>query len=334
MEDVSKEASASGFDDDDLLWYQQGNSRIGANVKAGDISGKFEYGTGVNLRVLQGTWNFGAGKFEVGQDYTPIDTFISSQCGPSKYGGDICGLGYGAPYSGRLDQAKLMIAGFQVALIEPKVSSPDTYSAITGDPAYPAIIDTDTSIPRIEASYNLKLGPAALKLFGGMNTSDDVKIVAGAEKEYSVDSNVFGVMGQYATGPFSVAADIYMATNPGNYGLLQDNGIAVAYYNGANDSIEDVDSMAALVVLGYQATPTIKLEAGYGMVANELDATGGTAEATTTTMYIQANIALAKGFYLVPEFGTIDYGDLEVTGAPDTKLGDISYYGAKWHINF
>jgi len=32
-----------GYDDDDLTWSLQGNSRIGARVKAGNIGGGFEY---------------------------------------------------------------------------------------------------------------------------------------------------------------------------------------------------------------------------------------------------------------------------------------------------
>jgi hypothetical protein len=32
---------------------------------------RFEYGTTVNVRLLYGEWNFGAGKLLVGQDYLP-----------------------------------------------------------------------------------------------------------------------------------------------------------------------------------------------------------------------------------------------------------------------
>ncbi|MCF8136214.1 MAG: hypothetical protein K9K63_02785, partial [Desulfotignum sp.] len=45
----------------------QGNSRIGASVKVSDeLTGGFEYGTGVNVRKLYGEWNFGAGSLLVG----------------------------------------------------------------------------------------------------------------------------------------------------------------------------------------------------------------------------------------------------------------------------
>jgi len=341
MNDYSKEAPTTGYNDpttvtylgvadDDLSWFLQGNSRIGGNVKADAISGTFEYGSGPNLRLLYGTWNFGAGTLVVGQDYSPIDTFISNQMGPAYWGGDIDGLPWGGIYDGRTAQLKLSMAGFQVALVEPKVVSAYDIFAVGYLPT-----DTDTSMPKIEASYSFKAGPLGLKVLGAMNTSDDVVITGittKTEKTYSIDSNVFGVMANYATGPFSVAANLYMATNPGNFGLLSDTAVNRAMF--INNAIQDVDSMGALVVFGYKATPTIKLEAGYGMVSNDLEVSGVTVESETNSLYVQAVIALAKGVYIVPEFGTVDYGDLSVTGTPDTKLGDVSYFGAKWQIDF
>ena len=64
MDNVSEEATGTTFSDDDLTWDQQGNSRIGARVKAGAISGRFEYGISdakASLRLLNATWNYGLG---------------------------------------------------------------------------------------------------------------------------------------------------------------------------------------------------------------------------------------------------------------------------------
>ena len=77
---ISEEASATGFDDTDTRWDIQTNARIGANVSAGDVGGRFEYGTSggnANLRLLYGTWDFGGGELLVGQAYTPITFFAS-----------------------------------------------------------------------------------------------------------------------------------------------------------------------------------------------------------------------------------------------------------------
>jgi len=84
----------SKFDDSDLWWGMQYNARIGANVKWGNVGGRFEYGhlntegsgTGADtahVRLLYGDWNFGPGVLRIGQDYTPYFYTISQQCGPS-----------------------------------------------------------------------------------------------------------------------------------------------------------------------------------------------------------------------------------------------------------
>jgi len=64
--------SADGNSDLDLRHTLQPNARIGATISSGNVSGRFEYGTGVNARILRGTWNFGSGELLVGQTYTPI----------------------------------------------------------------------------------------------------------------------------------------------------------------------------------------------------------------------------------------------------------------------
>lgn len=70
-------------DTDNFALALQSNSRIGANVKVSDkLSGAFEYGASggnVNLRKLYGEWDFGAGKFLVGQTYAPMNWFYSNQ---------------------------------------------------------------------------------------------------------------------------------------------------------------------------------------------------------------------------------------------------------------
>ncbi|MCP4722054.1 MAG: hypothetical protein GY860_21555, partial [Desulfobacteraceae bacterium] len=93
----------------------QGNSRIGATVKVSDeLTGGFEYGTGVNVRKLYGEWNFGAGKLLVGQTYTPLNWFYSDQVG---VGGDMDLLAYGGVYSARQAMLQLTFGGLKVALV-------------------------------------------------------------------------------------------------------------------------------------------------------------------------------------------------------------------------
>lgn len=73
-----KDLSGLGKSDTDLEFGTQGNSRIGANVKASDkLSATFEFGLGTNedgknavkTRLLYATYDFGAFKMKIGQDY-------------------------------------------------------------------------------------------------------------------------------------------------------------------------------------------------------------------------------------------------------------------------
>jgi hypothetical protein len=103
--------------DDDTAWGQQGNSRLGATVKVNDqIGGAFEYGTGVNLRKLYGTYNFGGGELLFGQTYTPSSSLFYSN---SVYAADGDLLGVGQFYVGRVPMVQLKMGGLKVALIKP-----------------------------------------------------------------------------------------------------------------------------------------------------------------------------------------------------------------------
>jgi len=127
-------ASTLAESDTDLDMHLQTNARIGANVKAGDVSGRFEYGSGPNLRLLYGTWNFGAGSLTVGQAYTPIDCLISGQV----IDDDINMLKDGMAYEGRLPLLQLQFSGLKIALVTPSVSGENA--------------DTDVVIPKVEVS--------------------------------------------------------------------------------------------------------------------------------------------------------------------------------------
>ena len=80
----------NGQDDDQATnWYFQGNSRLGAKVKADKVTGQVELGLGqggfgedtaVATRRAYGTWKFSDyGWLKVGKDYSPVTDFISNQ---------------------------------------------------------------------------------------------------------------------------------------------------------------------------------------------------------------------------------------------------------------
>jgi hypothetical protein len=72
----------------------------------------------------------------------------------------------------------------------------------------------------------------------------------------------------------------------------------------------------------------LSFEGGVGAAYSDMDKVTG--DQTAGCWYIQSNIALAKGVFIVPEVGQVTYGD-NLSGE-DTGLN--TYYGLKWQINF
>jgi len=324
MEDNSKEQTTAGlFDDSDLGWKSLGSSRFGANAKAGDIGGKFEAGfsesdSNTTLRQIFGTWNFGAGQLLVGQTYTPSFYVISNQTTTA----DISGLKMGSPYGGRLPMVQLKVGGLKIAAIKPSATLYVQGTSATNE--------LDTSLPKLEVSYDLKVGPVGLHIWGGYNSYAEA--VTATDKEYDIDSTLYGVAFKFAPGPFYVNGSVYMGTNNASYGLIGYETMGAAY-NSTADSIEDADNLAYLLVAGFKVSDMLTLEAGYGVLENEKTVAGTKTEDTFNGYYIQAPITLAKGMTIIPEYGKFDYDEVKVASST-TKQGDMSYFGAKWQIDF
>ncbi len=294
-------------DSDTDTWTIQGNARIGATVKVSDtLSGGFEYGSGPNLRKLYGEWNFGAGKMLVGQTYTPACTYFYSN---QVWGDDNDLLNSGQQYAGRQPMIRFTFGDFKLAFIKPNTKD----SAGLGG-------DTDTTLPKIEAAYNMKMDTFFLDIYGGYNSFE----VA----DYDYDSYLIGVGGGFDFGSAYVKANIYYAQNGDSYGLSGLGNDSMAFDALRRDLI-DCDTLGYLAVIGFKASDMMTFEAGYGGIQHELD-TDGSESDDSYTVYVNASITLAPGVFIVPEIGYIDYED----NAAGQEEGDLTYFGAKWQINF
>jgi len=306
-----------GGNTDSIDQYQQamqGNSRIGAKVKVSDeLTARFEYGTGVNVRILYGEWNFGAGSFLVGQMYSPLNMFYSNQV----IGSDNGLLAQGGVYSGREQMLQLKFGGFKIAAVAPK-------NATTGV----AVSATENKIPGLEASYNLKMDVVSMKFAGGYQAYD---ATVGTTK-YDVDSWVAAFGANAKFGAFYVGGNIYMGQNAGNLIGVDDDGAnnwGDGYANLTGTAVQDSDAFGAMIAAGFVLNDMFSFEAGYGYVETELDdVAGATNNATNKAQayYLQSTITLAPGVFFVPEIGKFD-GDED----GDTET---DYFGIKWQINF
>jgi hypothetical protein len=336
--------------DDEFAYLLQSNSRIGANVKWGNIGGRFEYGhtTTANLRLLYGTWNFGAGTLLVGQDYGPYFYLVSGLCGPG--GGECNGIGFGSIYSGRNPQLKLIFGGLQLAVVRPNTvssfqPSAATIAALTGGvPLNPqsSIVtantpfDTDYTFPKLEASYTFNLGPAQLFVGGIYNRFTEAYNIAGAKVENDVEGWALGAGTKMAFGPFYANATFQYGNNANNSG----SGPATLYpsvqvyvptataLNPAGFS-EDSGYMAAQLILGFKLTDSMQFEGGVVWQKGDWE----NVEQQTYTYYIGFGWSPAKNVFIVPEVGVVDYNSVDTT-VGDVDLGKLTWVGIKWQINF
>jgi hypothetical protein len=363
-------AGASGVQDDSQLsWSEQVNSRIGAIVKNGDITGRFEFGgsTGFydaasadpeGLRLLYGQWNFSKDGFiEVGRDYTPYNYVVSGMCGPGVAGYSECNGKYmGTIYGGRRAQLTVGYKGFQFALVDPTVGvtpyklNPLFPGAASTNPATAPLVASLTgaaavhnqeTLPRVEASYTGKLGPVNF-FVGGLYNQYKIEYAltaTSAKQDVTVNSWAIGVGGKYAYGPFYVNAEGQYARNPNNGNGTYAVVIPAFYmFNPTTNTGQDADYYMAQGVIGFKLSDMISFEGGYvyqtAKVSDPNLAGTPSLKQTSGTWYLQSVISPAKNFYIVPELGEIDYQNLQVDGYSNRNLGNIIWFGIKWQIDF
>jgi len=313
----------------------QGNSRIGATVKVSDeLTGGFEYGTGVNVRKLYGEWNFGAGKLLVGQDYTPLNMMYSNQV----YGADTDMLAFGGVYSGRAPMLQLTFGDFKLAFVSPNTNISVSPKGITGAaPSGAAVVGTtavtEVKIPAIEASYKFAMDNLTFDLAGGYSSYEVAANSTSAK--YDVDSYVIALGATAKIGAFYAAADIFTGQNAGNLISIETNGLkgttfdntgwddGFAYWDGAK--VIDNDQTGYSILVGYAFNEMFTAEAGYGFVQTD-SGLATQADDEAATYYANVTVNLAPGVFFVPEIGKID--------GKETNDADYTYYGAKWQINF
>jgi hypothetical protein len=305
-------------EDDQIQWEMQTNSRLGATVKAENISGRFEFGiddTGNNVsaRRLFGTWDFGAAKFKIGKDYTPVAQFISGQV----FNSDNGLLNQGTLYGSRRGQVSLSFGGFEVALIDATQTSDILRNMTTGD--------VDNMLPKIEAKWGMAFDTWNFAVTGGYQYYEIENAGAAAQSE-DVDVNAYVLGGDigFNFGPAYVKAAVSGGTNLANGGW----GGTGASFDGDDDT-DDVDTIQGALAAGFKFTDQLTFEAGVGYREDDSDAPGED-EDETTQGYLQAVISLAPGVWVIPEVGIIDYND-DINGDDE---GDEFYLGAKWQIDF
>jgi hypothetical protein len=346
--DKSKELGNGLDSDTDTAWLMQNNSRFGGKVAAGDIAGHIEVAaqstasgnTGVagkpkdniGLRHLTGTWNFGAGSLLVGHTWAVVTNLLSNQA--ANQGNGL--LGFGSVYQARQDQIRLTFGGLKIGLLSPTANgwynnaSMVAAAAANAAPVAAASLGTDVTLPKIEIAYRFATDMFWVEPYLGYQSYDEVTVVT-PEATKSITSLIYGVKGKVNIGPAYIGAGFTMGTNPGTYGLA--NGYK-AWYNGTD--VKDADYYEYMLLVGFKMNDMVTFEGGYGSQYNEIDLAsmgGSKIEDRNFSYYIQADVSLAPGVHLIPEFSMISQDDIKYGGV-STDQGETTYIGAKWQINF
>jgi len=312
---TSFDADTAGTDTvDNVRWgLDNGNSRLGAKFQEGSVGGNVEIrpdAAGSNMRHWYGTWNFGSGTLVVGQTWTPTFAPVACAC----YEGGLT-AGYGDVIGSlRAPMIAVYVGSLQIAALPPTQAS-----------NFGAAGSSTGMLPKIEANYSLKAGPAAIKLYGGFNSSEEE--VLATKKSYDYSSYLFGANVRMAFGAAGVNLNVYTAKNPKEYGIVVDRSQAAT----VTTDVNEVDSMGFLVDFSYKISPTMSFFVGFGQATDELDVPG-TSEGTHTIFYAGLPITLAKNVTITPEIGQMS--DELDTGAAVTPVESTTYYGAYWRIAF
>jgi len=324
-------ATGIGQDDTGVQWELQGNSRIGANVKAENISGRFElaltsadtHDGGVSTRLIYGDWDFGAAKLRVGKAYTPTSQFVSGQV----FGADLGLLGVGTSYGRRVPGIQLLFGGFNIALLQPNQTNGDAWGSYTGG-------DTDSYVPKLEASYAMSFDTWNFRVMGGYQYMEveDVVNLNGNTKDVDVTSYLIGGDVGFNFGPAYVKAAVSFGENWTNarwsdLGIVNDSA-AAGNFDG-DDDVDDSTNYQGALIGGFKFTDQLTFEVGAGYRMADSDVSGAKDD-EALNVYGQAVIALAPGVWIIPEAGYFDFYD-----GPDGEDASNEFYlGAKWQIDF
>jgi len=336
----SDAALISNGDDKDarLQWDFQGNSRVGANIKAENLKAQFEFGVtsdsggggNVSARRLYGEWKFGDDMFlRVGKEYTPVSQFISGQV----YDADLGLLGIGTQYGNREGQVAFGFGNFEIALITPH--TPNISAYVNTTTATPAEGNIDPILPKFEAKWGMSFDAWNFNLQGGYQyySIKDVNSVTnpGSTNDIDVTSYTIGGDVGFNFGPAYVKA-------AGAYGINWDNAAwalggnhnqgSVAYWDG-DDDVKDTTTWMASLVAGLKVSDMLSFEGGFGYRVDDPDLNDAK-KSKPWAVYVQSVIAMAPGVYVIPEIGYFD-GDKNFLGGDATSE---FYAGGKWQINF
>jgi len=339
--DTDKEFSGLNFDTRDTQWRMGNLSRFGAIFKGDTVGGRFELdarngskgtyspdtdttgasGLGnMRLRLLYGTWNFGSGELLIGQNYPLYNFAISSIAyttgGLQPYGG----VAYADP---RVSQIRVTFGNLKVAFITPYTAKDGYDGAAPDDYDY----TTEPKLPKVEVEYDLKFDPMAFQLVAGYQSYDALN---SAEDSKSIDSWVIAGAGKVHFGPAYINLALSYRVNGGNYGVWTAVNEDAQWSDG---DFQDAKTFGAVGAIGWKINDMFTVEASAGYLSADYDNLGS-AEDTARSYGFLAQIHLAPGVMIQPEFVVLDKDKIKDAAGQEFDQGKQTAIGVWWKIDF
>lgn len=298
------------------------------------------------IRHAYGWWDVNP-MFQImaGHSTTPFSPLNPEQLLGTRDGSvNIIGVGYGDYYAGRFVQVRGTFKFEKIAKLEIALVDPNGTMAGYGQ-FYPTAYSANNStIPRIDISVPLYLGPVQLYP-GFLWQRRSVDLLPGQTVDDSINTWIATFGGKVGWGPLAFSAEFNYGENWGNSrGLAGTSGparIASASFKGLNE-MDNAETYSWWVDLAYKFGP-VTPNLIYGQMKSK--SRGGSVGMTALNPYaasdcksqmygISVPIDLAKGFRLRPELMWYDDGDFNVEGQASQNLGKYMVAGVQFQITF
>lgn len=336
----------------DLEWRIGNLTRFGVNFKSDKLTGKFELdarnnafingqdttasvdettGTsglgGLRLRQLWGQYDFGTFKFMIGQNFPLYDMMVSNI---AYFSGGLQPLGGMAYTVARTSQMRFTMGNLELAFLTPNTDQDGLSNAAYG------FKQVNTTFPRTELRYNMKLENFALNFMGGWQTyeieSYDFATATGSKETETINSYVLGFRGKANFGPAYAGLGLTYRVNGKNYGAWTVVSKEAAVFEPGTHDVKDATAWGVVAALGWKINDMFTLEGGYGKLHSEQDTVADN-EDDNQVWSLLAQIHVAPGVLIQPEFIYNDKEDVTTNGL-STDQGNETIVGVWWKIDF
>ena len=295
-----------------LMNYQlQSNSRFGARIENGEVSGRVEFGGTGSMRLLYAKYKASGWSLVIGQDNTGV-----VQLARQVWNADQNLKEWGAIDDGRRAQIRFEFAnGLYFSLIKPEIVD-----------AQGASQDKNVLLPKLNLGYNGKLSDdISWQGVVGLNhySYDDN---AGA-LDHTVLAYIVGLMFDFDLNPVNIRTHFNYGQNTANYGLKAAT-VNKAIYDAVKDEIVDVATMGGFVDLSYKLSANTLMGGGVSYISSDSDNYDNPDSAMAA--YLQMEHRFHKNFRFTPEVGLMN----KMKDVSDNEQGSMLYFGTQLRMDF